>query len=175
MHNFLISWIWVHELAHEWAFWLGLFHFCLFDLLFWHGVLWRGAHRIIRVWIIINLLNRAGIVILKVAWILWHESAVWLLHHHPWTIAVKIDSIKTLISCIGWLLDQRELKLLKLIMLWSQKYILTHSSDIWIIEIHRFVKLWGLLIFPETIIPINLFGHLHSLDIFSPFVSLRRR
>ena len=175
MHNFLISWIWVHELAHEWAFWLGLFHFCLFDLLFWHGVLWRGAHRIIRVWIIINLLNRAGIVILKIAWILWHESAVWLLHHHPWAIAVKIDSIKTLISCIGWLLDQRELKLLKLILMWSQKYILTHSSDIWIIEIHRFVKLWGLLIFPETIIPINLFGHLHSLDIFSSFVSLRRR
>ena len=69
MHNLFIARIRVHKLAHKWSFWLGAF---LLDLPLGHGALWRRAHWKIRVWVVINLLNRTAIVILEVVRILWH-------------------------------------------------------------------------------------------------------
>ena len=64
MHDLLICRVRVHKLAHKGAF-LLLGRFDL-ELLFGHGVFWRRTHWIIRIRVILNLLNRASIVVLKV-------------------------------------------------------------------------------------------------------------
>ena len=94
--------------------------------------------------------------------------------HHGRIVAVKVDGIETL-TWMRSLLDQRQLKLLELILLRTHEQVLTHFPNAASFKIHRFVILGLLRAFPETIIPIDLLGHLLSLDVFSSIVSLRRR